>query len=200
MFESKRLKAAFTLVTGILLGGAGTALYNDAQKDQSVRDDLRTELVERHILSLGSVDAYSRDNLPMQARISVTGLTPAGIEDENNIRIAVIHTFKQQVAQKTAQEMGVDQRLDEIRTGFMEQKDRGALSHVIIELPRQNLDDLSRSLSDAVRHTAVGKLAKDADVRLTLEVTLDPRNVERYYDRKDKQAAQTAKPATVKNF
>jgi hypothetical protein len=198
MFESKRLQAAFTLVTGILLGSAGTALYNDAQKDQTVRDDLRTELVERHILSLGTVDAYSRDNLPMQARISVTGLTPAGIEDENNIRIAVIQTLKQQVAQKTAQEMGVDQRLDDIRTAFMAQKDQGALSHVTIELPQQNLDDLSRNLSDAVRHTAAGKLDKDADVRLTVEVTLDPRNVERYYDRKDRQAAQTVKAATIK--
>jgi hypothetical protein len=136
----------------------------------------------------------------MQARISVAGLTPAGIEDENNIRIAVIQTLKQQVAQKTAQEMGVEQRLDDIRSAFMAQKDQGALSHVTIELPQQNLDELSRNLSDAVRHTAAGKLAKDADVRLTLEVTLDPRNVERYYDRKDKQAAQTAKPATVKNF
>lgn len=192
MFESKRLRAAFTLVTGILLGSAGTALYNDAQKDQTVRDDLQAAVVERHILNLGTIDAYSRDNLPMQARVSIAGLTPAGLQDENNIRTAVIHTLKQQVAQKLAQELGVDQRLDEIRTSFMDQKDRSTLSHVTIELPQAHLDDLSQSLNDAVRHTAAGKLDKNADVRLTVEVTLDPRNVERYYVRKDKQAQQQA--------
>jgi hypothetical protein len=198
MFESKRLKAAFTLVTGILLGSAGTALYNDAQKDQNIRDDLRAETVARPILRLGGVDAYSSDNLPMQARISIVGLAPADIEDENNIRDAVIHTLKQQVAQKTAQQLGVDQRLDEIRSSFMAQKDRSAVPHVTIALPQKNLDDVTRSLNDTVRHTAAGKLDKDADVRLTLEVTLDPRNVERYYDRKDKQAAQGAKPSTLR--
>lgn len=197
MFESKRLKAAFTLVTGILLGSAGTALYNDAQKDQTARDDLRAEMLERHILNLGTIDAYSRDNLPMQARISVTGITLAGFQDENNVRTAVIHTFKQQIAQKMAQELGLDQRLDEIRSSFMEQKDRGALSQVTVELPQRKLDDLSRSLTDAVRHTAAGKLDKDADVRLTVEVTLDPRNVERYYARKDQQAPQKAKVSTT---
>lgn len=197
MFESKRLKAAFTLVTGILLGSAGTALYNDAQKDQTARDDLRAEMVERHILNLGTIDAYSRDNLPMQARISIAGLTPTGRQDENNIRIAVIQTFKQQIAQKFAQELGLDQRLDEIRGSFMEQKDRSALSQVTVELPQRNLDDLSRSLTDAVRHTAAGKLDKDADVRLTVEVTLDPRNVGRYYARKDQQAPQKAKVTTT---
>jgi len=195
MFESKRLRAAFTLVTGILLGSAGTALYNDAQKDQAARDDLRTEMVERHILNLGTVDAYSRDNLPMQARISITGITLAGLQDENNVRTAVVHTLKQQIAQKPVQELGLEQRLDEIRSSFMEQKNRGPLSQITLELPQRNLEDLSHSLMNAVRHTAAGKLGKDADLRLTVEVTLDPRNVERYYARKDKQAAQTAKTA-----
>jgi len=197
MFESKRLKAAFTLVTGILLGSAGTALYNDAQKDQALRDDFRAEAVEQHILNLGTIDTYSRDNLPMQARVSITGLTPAGLQDEKNIRFAVVSTLKQQIAQKLAQDLGLEQRLDEIRASFLEQKDRGSLSQITIELPQRNLEDLSRSLTDAVRHTAAGKLDKDADLRLTVEVTVETRNVERYYARKDQQAAQNAKAAAT---
>lgn len=196
MFESKRLRAAFTLVTGILLGSAGTALYNDAQKDQALRDDFRAEAVEQHILNLGTIDTYSRDNLPMQARVSITGLTPAGLQDEKNIRFAVVYTLKQQIAQKLAQDLGLEQRLDEIRASFLEQKDRGSLSQITVELPQRNLEDLSRSLTDAVRHTAAGKLGKDADVRLTVEVTVETRNVERYYARKDKQAAQSTKATT----
>lgn len=194
MFE-KRLRAAFTLVTGILLGSAGTALYNDAQKDQTARADTpKVESVERHILSLGTVDAYTSDNLPVQARISIVGLTPAGLQDETTVRSAVIHTLKQHIAQKPAKDMGVDQRLDEIRSSFMTQQDRSQLSHVTIELPQRHLDELAVNLLDAVRHTATGQLARDADVRLTVEATFDPRNVERYYARKDKQA-QAAKPS-----
>jgi hypothetical protein len=198
MFESKRLQAAFTLVTGILLGHAGTALYNDAQKERTVREDLQTAEAGHPILNLGTIDAYSSDNLPMQARISIAGLISAGLQDENNIRSAVIHTLKQQMAQKSAQALGVERRLDEIRTSFTEQKNHGSsLSHVTIELPQSHLDDLSQSLHDTVRHTTAGKLGKNAEVRLSVEVTLDPRNVERYYARKDKQAAQTKTTAPL---
>lgn len=192
MFE-KRLRAAFTLVTGILLGSAGTALYNDAQQDKTAHaDSPKIESAERHIISLGTVDAYTRDNLPLQARVSIVGLTPAGLQDENTVRSAVIHTLKQHIAQKAAKDMGVEQRLDEIRTSFMQQQDRAQMAHVTIELPQQHLDELAHSLMDAVRHTAAGKLARDADVRLTVEATFDPRNVERYYARKDKQATKPA--------
>ncbi|HRJ67834.1 MAG TPA: hypothetical protein PLW48_11925, partial [Alphaproteobacteria bacterium] len=79
-------------------------------------------------------------------------------------------------------------------SSFMAQQDRSQLSHVTVELPQRNLDELAASLMDAVRHTATGQLARDADVRLTVEATFDPRNVERYYARKDKQA-QAAKPS-----
>lgn len=194
----KKLKAAFTLVTGILLGSAGTALYSEAQKDRTVRDDFaRAEAVERHILNLGSIDAYSRDNLPLQVRVSIAGLHPADAQDETNVRRAVTHTLKQQLAQKSAQELGVEQRLDEIRTSFTEQQEKSPLAFVTVELPQSKLEDMSRSLADTVRHTAAGNLSRDADVRLTLETTIDTRNVERYYARKDRaQDAQTAKAST----
>lgn len=183
----KKLKSAFTLVTGILLGAAGTGLYADAQKDKKLRDDFKTEVVERHVLNLGTVDTYSRDNLPMQARISIAGINPAGLQDENNVRNATVQTLKQQITQKSAEELGVDQQLDAMRPAFAAQKEAKP-DYVVLELPPENLSSLSRSLMDAVRHTAAKNLDRDAEVRLTVEVTLQTRNVERYYERKDKQA------------
>lgn len=183
----KKLKSAFTLVTGILLGAAGTGLYADAQKDKNLRDDFKTEVVERHVLNLGTVDTYSRDNLPMQARISIAGINPAGLQDENNVRNATVQTLKQQITQKSAEELGVDQQLDAMRPAFAAQKEAKP-DYVVLELPPENLSSLSRSLMDAVRHTSAGRLDRDAEVRLTVEVTLQTRNVERYYERKDKQA------------
>lgn len=193
MFESKRLRAAFTLVTGILLGSAGSALYNDAQQDKTAATP-KVETVERHILSLGNIDAYSSDNIPLQARVSIVGLTPAGLQDETTVRSSVIQTLKQQLAQKPAKDLGVDQQLDNIRSSFMAQSDRSQMTHVTIELPQQNLDQLARSLTDTVRHTATGKLDRDADVRLTVEASFEPKAVERYYARKDREAQAAAKP------
>lgn len=194
LFERKRLKAAFTLVTGLLLGSSGTALYNAAQSEQNTRPDTpKVETVERHIISLGMVDAYSSDNIPLQARISIVGLTPAGIQDETTVRTGVIHTLKHQLAQKTAKELGVDQQLDAIRGAFMAQPDRDKMSHVTIELPPRNLDQLAHHLIDAVRHTATGKLDREADVRLTVEASFEPKAVERYYARKDREAQMAAK-------
>lgn len=201
LFESKRLKATFTLVTGLLLGSGGTALYNAAQSDQNANPDTpKVETVERHIISLGTVDAYSSDNIPLQARISIVGLTPAGIQDETTVRSGVIHTLKHQLAQKTAKELGVDQQLDAIREAFTSQPDRDKMSHVTIELPPQNLDQLARNLIDAVRHTATGKLDRDADVRLTIEATFEPKAVERYYIRKDRDAQNAAKAKGLNNI
>ena len=199
MFESKRLKAAFTLVTGILLGSAGTALYNDAQQDKTAAD-VKIETVERHILNLGTIDAYSSDNIPLQARISIVGLTPAGLQDETNVRASVIQTLKQQLAQKPAKDLGVDQQLDNIRSAFMAQTDRSQMSHVTIELPQQNIDTFARSLADTVRHTATGKLDRDADVRLTVEASFEPKAVERYYARKDREAQAAAKPVGLNSL
>lgn len=199
MFESKRLKAAFTLVTGILLGSAGTALYNDAQQDKTASQP-KVETVERHIISFGTVDAYSSDNIPLQARISVVGLMPNGLQDETNVRSSVIQTLKQQLAQKPAKDLGVDQQLDHIRSAFMAQADRSNMSQVTIELPPQNLDQLARSLVDTVRHTATGKLDRDADVRLTVEASFEPKAVERYYARKDREAQAAAKPVGLNSL
>ncbi len=185
MFESKRLKAAFTLVTGILLGSAGAALYNDAQQDKTA-NGIKAETVEPHILNLGTVDAYSRDNIPLQARISVVGLIPASLQDEVNVRSSIVQTLKQQLAQRPAKDLGVDQQLDNIRSAFMAQPDRSQMSQVTIELPQQNLDQLSRSLTDTVRHTTTGKWDSNADVRLTVEASFEPKTIERYYARKDR--------------
>ncbi len=199
MFESKRLKAAFTLVTGLLLGSAGTALYNDAQQDKTASQP-PVETAERHIMSLGTVDAYSSDNIPLQARISVVGLTPSGLQDETNVRTSVIQTLKQQLAQRPAKDLGVDQQLDHIRSAFMAQPDRSQMAQVTIELPQQNIDQLARSLTDTVRHTATGKLDRDADVRLTVEASFDPKAVERYYARKDREAQAAAKPVGLNSL
>ncbi|MDY0008203.1 MAG: hypothetical protein RBS08_00725, partial [Bdellovibrionales bacterium] len=81
----------------------------------------------------------------------------------------------------------VDQQLDAMRPAFAAQKESKP-DYVALELPPENLSSLSRSLMDAVRHTSAGRLDRDAEVRLTVEVTLQTRNVERYYERKDKQA------------
>jgi len=199
VFESKRLKAAFTLVTGILLGSAGAALYNDAQQDKTA-SGTKVETVERHILNLGTVDAYSSDNIPLQARISVVGLTPNGLQDETNVRSSLVQTLKQQLAQRPAKDLGVDQQLDNIRSAFMAQPDRSQMSQVTIELPQQNLDQLARSLTDTVRHTTTGKLERNADVRLTVEASFEPKAVERYYARKDREAQAAAKPAGLNSL
>lgn len=179
MFESNRLKSAFS----VLLGKSGATLYGDAQQAENSR---------MQTLDLGVLDVYSGDNIPLQARISITGLPEDG--DTHALRSSVIQNLKQQLAQKTAQELGIDQGLNAIRSVFLAETEHKDVS---ITLPAEATAPLAQNLTAAVRQVS----GSQAEVRLQIEATFAPKSVERFYARQSNASPAAAKPGnTAKSF